>query len=487
MTAPLDTSLPPGLGADYLHHHRICPAGFTDDGLLRLLVAPDALLADAIPELELAYGSAIRPEPVDWNTVHAALAAYGASPAASTDGAIDHEAADLRDLATQPPVVRYVNALIRDAVDAGASDIHLEAANEGAVSRFRIDGVLSAANAPPPEHRHAVISRIKLLADLDIAEHRRPQDGRIRVRLATRELDLRVSTVPTLHGESVVLRLLEPQGRPAHLEDLGLSPDLHARFLALARRPHGLLLVTGPTGSGKTTTLYAALHCRDLRTEKLITVEDPVEYRLADIAQVPVHHASGVTFASVLRSILRQDPDVLMVGEMRDTETAEVAVQAAMTGHLVLSTLHTIDAVSAIPRLLDLGVAPYLVAATLDGVLAQRLVRRNCPHCLERCAPSPALLAAILPDSVTGADELVAFRGRGCMRCRGSGYRGRVGLFELLVVSEAMRDAIVRGADRSALREIARRDRPLTLGADGLAKVAARQTTLEEVHRAIHA
>lgn len=477
-------TLPSGLAVAYLQHHRVCPSGYTDDGMLRLLVAPDALLDDSVPELARVFATTVLTVPVDWATVHSALQEYGTTVDTSEAG--DELAADLRDLARQPPVVRYVNTLIREAMDQGASDVHLEAASEGAVTRFRVDGVLSAANAPPPEHRDAVISRIKLLSDLDIAEHRRPQDGRIRVRLASRELDLRVSIVPTLHGESVVLRLLEPHGRPTHLQDLGLSEEIHSRFLALARRPHGLLLVTGPTGAGKTTTLYAALHCRNLRTEKLITVEDPIEYRLADIAQVPVHRAAGVTFASALRSILRQDPDVLMVGEMRDTETAEVAVQAAMTGHLVLSTLHTIDAVAAVPRMLDLGVAAYLVAATLDGVLAQRLVRRNCKHCVEPVEASAELLEGILPEGGVRAGDLVVYRGRGCEHCGGTGYRGRVGIFELLVVSEALRDAIAHGAGRTVMREVAKHDRPVTLAADGLSKVLARETTLEEVHRAVH-
>ncbi len=474
--------VPPGVTNDYLRYHRVCPAGLRDDGTLQLLVAPDALLSDAVPELELAYGIAVHREETSWRVISEAIANLGRDEGdLANASAPDELDADLRDLASQPPVIRYVNAVIRDAVEGGASDVHLEAIKDGAVARLRIDGVLTGTSGPPPQHRQAVISRLKLLAGLDIAEHRIPQDGRIRVRLATRELDIRVSTVPSMHGESVVLRLLEQQGRPTMLDDLGLHERMHADFVALVRRPHGLLLVTGPTGSGKTTTLYAALHCRNLRAEKVITVEDPIEYQLADVVQVPVNRVAGMTFPSALRSLLRQDPDVVMVGEMRDRETAEVAVQAALTGHQVLSTLHTNDAVSAIPRLVDLGVAPYLVAATLDGVLAQRLVRRNCQHCLEQYTPSTESLSTV--DAATLGDGTY-YRGAGCSRCRGTGYRGRLGIFELLHVSELLREAIVRGDSRAALRHIARATAPADLRSDGLRHVANRQTTIEEVHRA---
>src|SRR5256886_16129014 len=290
---------------------------------------------------------------------------------------------DVRDPANQPPVVRYVNLLIREAYDAGASDIHLESTRDGLQARFRIDGVLLPGIDPPAHSDRAVVSRGKLLAELDIAERRRPQDGRIRVRLKDRELDVRVSAVPTVFGESVVLRLLDHGGGEIALEALGVPAALLATMQRLAQQPHGMILVTGPTGSGKTTTLYAALGLRAASREKIITIEDPVEYSLEGVAQVPVHSETGVTFASMLRSILRQDPDVIFVGEMRDTETAELAVQAALTGHVVFSTLHTNDALGAIPRLLDLGIPPYLVTTTLEAVLAQRLVRTICEACRE--------------------------------------------------------------------------------------------------------
>ena len=387
---------------------------------------------------------------------------------------------DLRDLANKAPVVQFVNLLLREAHEARASDVHLEATRDGLRVRLRIDGVLSELPGPPPAVRAAIVSRIKLLADLDIAERRQPQDGRIRVRLEAQELDLRVSTLPTLHGESVVLRLLDHAGRPAELGALGMAPDLLARFTQLAQRPHGILLATGPTGSGKTTTLYAALSLRDRAAEKIVTVEEPIEYHLDGVTQVPVNRKGHLAFAEALRSILRQDPDVLMVGEMRDGETAGIAVQAAMTGHLVLSTLHTNDALSAIPRLTDLGVEPYMVAATVEAVLAQRLVRRICPDCRVRYAPDPAAVALLAGPS---AGRVTLERGAGCASCRQTGFRGRTGIFELLIMNEALKGALSRGADHGRLRALALDGGFTTLRADGWQKVQAGLTTIEEVLR----
>jgi type II secretory ATPase GspE/PulE/Tfp pilus assembly ATPase PilB-like protein len=376
-----------------------------------------------------------------------------------------------------------VSLLVRDAYDAGASDIHLEATRTGLSARFRIDGVLAPAPEPPSELHQAVISRIKLLAELDIAERRRPQDGRIRVRLESRELDLRVSTVPTMYGESVVLRLLDQGGRPVTLPELGMDERVLADMIRLAAKPHGMLLVTGPTGSGKTTTLYAALQRRDRSREKVITVEDPIEYQLPGITQMPVHRQAGVTFAAALRAILRQDPDVVMIGEMRDHETAEISIQAAMTGHLVFSTLHTNDAVSAIPRLLDLGIPDYLVATTLEGVLAQRLVRRVCANCRTEYQPSRESLSLVANG---GDDQCLLVRGSGCALCHGSGYRGRVGVFELLTISDDLGDAIASRAPRSRLRALAAESGMASLRADGWRKARLGLTTVEEVARVTH-
>lgn len=396
-----------------------------------------------------------------------------------TEGGDDH-LADARDLANQPPVIRFVNLLIREAHDSRASDIHLESSREGLRARFRIDGVLADVPSPPKGMQAAVVSRVKLLAELDIAERRVPQDGRIRVRLEERELDLRVSTVPTLYGESVVLRLLDRGGRPVALEELGMEPGTLEVFQRLAAKPHGILLATGPTGSGKTTTLYAALGLRQRTAEKIITVEDPVEYHLESVTQVPVNVKAGMTFGGALRSILRQDPDVLMVGEMRDAETAGIAVQAAMTGHLVFSTLHTNDAASAITRLADLQVEPYLIAGTVEGVLAQRLVRRVCPECTERYKADPGAVA-LLAQQPVGRMTLV--RGRGCAACRDTGYRGRTGIFELLVMTEELRQALLKSPSAGALRELAVSQGMTTMKQDGWAKVQAGITTVEEVLR----
>jgi general secretion pathway protein E len=390
--------------------------------------------------------------------------------------------ADVRDLANQPPVVRFVNLLIREAAQAGASDIHLDAAREGLKVRFRVDGVLTDVAGPPRALQAAVLSRLKLLAELDIAERRLPQDGRIRVRLEERELDLRVATAPTHFGESVTLRLLDRGGRPVGLEELGMPAEVFATFQALARRPHGILLATGPTGSGKTTTLYAALALRDRTAEKIITVEDPIEYELTGVMQVPVNERAGFTFAAALRSLVRHDPDVMMVGEMRDEETADIAIRAAMTGHLVFSTLHTNDAAGAVPRLVDLKVPAYLVAATVEAVLAQRLVRKVCPECRKTYKPDPQTVALLAEKPVGG---MRLDRGTGCASCRNTGYRGRTGLFELLVFTEELRAAIGRGAERARIREVAAEQGMRTLKQDGWAKVQAGLTTIEEVLRVV--
>ena len=485
-TPPL--ALADGLSREYLQHHRVCPQAIADDGTLVVATAPEALL-DALDDLSLVYRRRVATTTASARDVEQLIERLATRAERSVEleartSADDGEdlAADVRDLANQPPVVRYVNLLVRDAYDAGASDIHLEAARTGLTARFRLDGVLAPAPEPPSQLYQAVVSRIKLLAELDIAERRRPQDGRIRVRLESRELDLRVSTVPTMFGESVVLRLLDRGGRPVGLHELGMSPAVLAVISGLARRPHGMVLVTGPTGSGKTTTLYAALQTRDAAAEKIITVEDPIEYQLAGITQMPVHRQAGVTFGSALRAILRQDPDVVMVGEMRDQETAEIAVQAAMTGHLVFSTLHTNDAVSAVPRLLDLGVADYLVAATVEGVLAQRLVRRVCEACRVSYTPRPETVAAVAGRPV---GRMALVRGAGCAACRGTGFKGRIGIFELMAMSDQLKDAITRRGSRMQLRALAAEAGLTPLRADGWAKVEAGLTTVEEVVRVI--
>ncbi len=492
---PNSTELHTGLHSDqvlprpsreYLYYHRICPVRYREDGQLVVAAAPDAR-REALDELAAAHAVVIAVEEIAGDELERMIERFASigdreDARAETDTDAEELTADARELANQPPAISYVNLIIGDAYNARASDIHLEADRTGLTARFRIDGVLVPAPEPPAGLHAAVVSRLKLLAQLDIAERRRPQDGRIRVRLVDRELDLRVSTVPTMYGESVVLRLLDRGGRPVALEELGMPSDVLAAVDRLAQRPHGMLLVTGPTGSGKTTTLYAALTRRDVTREKIVTVEDPIEYHLPGVTQVPVHRQSGVTFAAALRSILRQDPDVIMIGEMRDPETAEIAVQSAMTGHLVFSTLHTNDALAAFPRLADLGVAGYLIAATVEGILAQRLVRRICDGCRADYEPDHQRLSALAGRPI-GRVRLQ--RGVGCAACRGTGYRGRTGIYELVLVADELRDAIVHGANRSELQEIAGAAGWPTLRTDGLAKIEAGLTTLEEVLRVV--
>jgi type II secretory ATPase GspE/PulE/Tfp pilus assembly ATPase PilB-like protein len=473
-----------GITREFLLHHRLCPRDLSAEGTLQVAAAPDALL-DAVDDLAFAYGRRVVTEAWTAPEVEQMIERLctRSERAIELATAYDDElATDVRDLANQPPVIRYVNLLVREAYDSRASDIHLEASREGLSARFRMDGVLAAAPEPPAELHQAVVSRIKLLAELDISERRRPQDGRIRVRMESRELDLRVSTVPTLFGESVVLRLLDRGGRPVELHELGMPAGVLDGMEALARQPTGMILVTGPTGSGKTTTLYSALGLRDAAREKIVTVEDPVEYQLGGITQVPVHRQAGVTFASALRSILRQDPDVVMVGETRDPETAEIAIQAAMTGHLVFSTLHTNDALGALPRLLDLGIPDYLVSATVDGVLAQRLVRRCCDACRLEYRPNAEVTEILARDS---SFPRVFMRGGGCELCRGTGFRGRLGVFELMRMTDELREAVSRHAPRVELREAALRGGLVPMRMDGWAKVAQGLTTAEEVLRVV--
>jgi len=482
--------LPESFEAEYLEYNGILPLEISGDRL-KVAVAGEPA-SEVLDDLESSFGVPLDLVPVSAADLHDGIRrAYSAAEsvielvrdlneAVGAGGETEAPETDARDLANQPPVIRFVNLLIREAHQARASDIHLEASRDGLRVRFRLDGILVEAPSPPKGLQAAVVSRVKLLASLDIAERRVPQDGRIRLRLEERELDLRVSTIPTLYGESVVLRLLDRGGRPVDLQELGLAPADFTALKSLAERPHGIVLATGPTGSGKTTTLYAALGLRRATAEKIITVEDPVEYHLDGVTQVQVHARTGMTFGSSLRAILRQDPDVLMIGEMRDTETAQIAVQAAITGHLVFSTLHTNDAVSALARLVNLGVQPYMVAAALEAVLAQRLVRRICADCRERYQPDPEAVA-LLANRPVGRMKLD--RGRGCASCRDTGYRGRTGLFELLRLTDAVKEAGSRGEDPARLRTVAREEGMTTLRDDGWRKVQAGLTTVEEVLR----
>ena len=402
-------------------------------------------------------------------------------------GALEPSEADaadvqhLKDLASEAPVIRFVNQLIIRAIEQEASDIHIETFEGELKVRHRVDGKLHEMPAPTNQPGAAVNSRIKVIANLDIAERRRPQDGRARIRIEGHELDVRVSTVPTLHGESVVLRLLDKATVPLEFDGLGFTPTMLERFEHVLEQPHGVVLVTGPTGSGKTTTLYAALRQLNTEDRKILTVEDPVEYQLAGINQIQVKPSIGLTFASSLRSLLRQDPDVIMVGEMRDLETARIAVQAALTGHKVFSTLHTNDAPSTITRLKEMGVEDYLIASTVNGVVAQRLVRVLCSRCKQPYDMPPAQSEKLGLAASSGGTS--TYRARGCAACSHSGYRGRVAILELLTMSDALREALSTFHDAGTLRRIARAEGMSSMHQDGMSKVLAGVTTIEEVAR----
>ena len=477
----------PGLLPDFLRAHHVLPLRAEDGRLDVAMRAPqDAFVLKA---LHLTTGLAVHPSVGLASDIAKALQRqHEEADAADTgEGPLDEEGAGdfvehLRDLASEAPVIRLVNTLIGRVIELRASDIHLEPFDDGLHVRYRVDGVLHPGELVPAQQGAAVSSRVKLLAHLDIAERRLPQDGRIKIRVKGRELDLRVSTVPTVYGESVVMRVLDRASVRFGLEDMGFERDTLERFNQLVHRPHGILLVTGPTGSGKTTTLYAALAKLDSTSQKIITVEDPVEYQLEGINQIQVHTQINLTFGNALRSILRQDPDIIMIGEMRDGETAQIAVQSSLTGHLVLSTLHTNTAASAVIRMQDMGVERYLITSTVNGVLAQRLVRRLCPHCKAPVQPAPELLRDSGLGRFLPAGQPM-YEARGCDHCRGTGYQGRTGIHELLVVDEAMRSAILQGKDASALHTLAMHSGMHSLYEDGLRKVAAGTTSLDELLR----
>lgn len=453
----------------WLEQHAVLPLGVNDDGAVVLAAAdtPDDTVLDELarifrrPIVIAAHGA---------GEVRAALLTAErdvvpvGGPGASEDAPLD----DLRALAAQEPVIQLVNVTLIDALRAGASDVHLEPMADALVVRYRLDGVLREMTRLGTQYQSAVISRVKILAGLDIAERRLPQDGRMRVTLAGRDVDLRVSTLPGLHGEGVVLRLLDSSTVQLDLASLGMPDAERARVERLLTRTGGLLLVTGPTGSGKTTTLHAALTRLNTAAVKIVTVEDPVEYRLAGVTQVPVNARAGMEFATALRSILRHDPDIIMVGELRDAETARIAIQAALTGHLVLATVHTTDAVGAITRLIDMGIEPYLVVATVEGVIAQRLVRVLCDACALADPGGPAERRAV-----------------GCERCAQSGYRGRTGIYELLVPDDALRAQVLAGASPAALRVHAAAAGMMALTEHAEQLVHTGVTTRAEVLRAL--
>ncbi|HCJ79862.1 MAG TPA: type II secretion system protein GspE [Desulfotomaculum sp.] len=447
----------------------------------------DPLNVIAIDDLRLLTGLDIKPLKASLKEINSliekhfglpeverALQELTAEPEIEATGEIIEET-----IIDEAPIIRLVNSLITKAIDEEASDIHLEPFEHSIRVRYRIDGLLREVMNLPRKMIYAIVSRFKIMANMDIAERRIPQDGRISLKLAGRELDFRVSTLPTIFGEKVVIRILDKESIKNYtLEKLGFAQENHQRFIQFLKRAYGVILATGPTGSGKTTTLYTALNFINSVERNIVTVEDPVEYMLEGINQTQVNVKAGATFASYLRSILRQDPDVIMVGEIRDSETAEIALRAATTGHLVFSTLHTNDASGAITRLIDMGVEPFMVASSVLGVVAQRLVRKICPNCKHPCPPEEAevVFAGIKPDEVV-------YSGRGCEQCNYTGYRGRMAIFEVLTVSPSLQSLILKRPSAENLRQASLKEGMITLKEDGIQKALAGITTLKEIMR----
>jgi general secretion pathway protein E len=475
----------------FLKQAGVLPLADTEETVLLAMIDP--LDAFAIRAIEMASGKRVEARVALPSELEAAYARLYEADQTAMGQIVDRADAEitgdeeltedvdrLRDLASEGPVIRLVSHLITRAVENRASDIHIEPFQNRLAVRYRIDGILREQTAPPLRFKPAIISRIKIMARLNIAERRLPQDGRIRIAVQGREFDLRVSTTPTLHGESVVMRILDRTSLVAELGELGFLEDRVAPFLAVLEQPQGILLVTGPTGSGKTTTLYTCLQRLNSPEKKLFTVEDPIEYQLEGVNQIQVKPQIGLSFAQVLRSILRQDPDIVMIGEMRDLETAQIAIQAALTGHLVLSTLHTNSAAATVTRLLDMGVEDYLVTSTITGVLAQRLVRKLCQACREPYVALPELVAQL---RLSANGDVVLHRPRGCDACRGTGYTGRIAVMEFLVISDTIRRLVLRHAESGEIHRAGAAEGLHSMYEDGLTKALLGITSLEEVLR----
>ncbi|CDH43934.1 MAG: type II secretion system ATPase GspE [Candidatus Competibacteraceae bacterium] len=458
----------------------VAMANPTDDyvlSALRLATGKPIVPRVAIPsELEVAFERL-------YGSGRSAMGQIVDSIGLADDLTDEEQIQHLKELASEAPVIRLVNLMIARAIESRASDIHIEPFENRLKIRYRVDGVLREVESPPSRLSAAVISRIKIMAKLNIAERRLPQDGRIQLRAQGKEIDLRVSTVPTLWGESVVMRILDKASVVLDFEVLGFSPRTLQRFRQILELPHGILLVTGPTGSGKTTTLYTALQTLNTPERKILTVEDPVEYQLEGINQIQAKPQINLTFAHALRAIVRQDPDVIMIGEMRDLETAGIAVQSALTGHLVLSTLHTNDAAGSITRLLDMGVDDYLLTSTISGILAQRLVRLLCIHCRQPYPALPELVTEMRLHRFTDTHDITLYNPVGCEHCGGTGYRGRAAIMEFLVMSDPLRRLVLKHADAGALQTAAQQEGMDSMYEDGLRKAVAGLTTIEEVLR----
>jgi type IV pilus assembly protein PilB len=471
--------------------HLVLPIGFESGRLVLAMADPANVFA--LDDVRSLTGLEPRPVVVTRDDLQAAIARYcrddaemaDLRSALDADAVVEDDLAQITQVVEDAPIVKYVNLLITQAIGDGASDIHLEPGEHDMRVRYRIDGVLHDVMRSPRSIQQGVISRLKIMADINIAEKRKPQDGRLSVDARTGKVDLRMATLPTVWGEKVVMRILDNSTARLDLSDLGFSEDNHSRFATSYTKPYGMILVTGPTGSGKSTTLYATLNIVSRPEINVITVEDPVEYRLPGINQVQVNVTAGLTFAAALRSILRSDPDVVLIGEIRDHETAQIAIEAALTGHLVLSTLHTNDAPSAVTRLTEMGIEPFLVGSALDSVLAQRLARRLCSRCKESYRPEPEdLIHARFPWQ-PGEEVPILYRAAGCSSCAKTGYKGRLALHEVMSVSEEIERMAVSRSSSTEIGRLAREQGMTTLRHDGMDKVRQGATSIEEILRVV--
>ncbi|MGZ5058325.1 MAG: type II secretion system ATPase GspE [Methylobacter sp.] len=486
---PLEMQLPETVPLRFLKNYHVIGLSQGNEITVALMDPEDRFVIDA---LKLATGKNIIPKVGLLSEIDAALEVqYGESHAQSDKSADDFSVDDLReedlehlkDLASEAPVIKMVNLIMQRAIETRASDIHIEPFEQSLKVRLRVDGVLKDIEAPSVKSTAAVISRIKIMAKLNIAERRLPQDGRIKVQMLGKELDLRVSTIPTMYGESVVIRLLDKETTVLDFGMLGFSGKHLQQFIDVLSMPHGIILITGPTGSGKSTTMYAALKQLNTSERKIITVEDPVEYQMEGVNQIQAKPQIGLTFASALRSIVRQDPDVIMIGEMRDLETARIAVQSALTGHLVLSTLHTNDAAGGVTRLLDMGLEEYLLTSTVNGILAQRLVRKLCPECKQRYTPPADIVEGMKLRRFAPSGDIVLYKPVGCPSCGGLGYRGRLAIIEFLQMTDPLRKLIMAHEEAGAIQKLAIEEGMTTMYENGLVKALQGITTLEEVLR----
>jgi len=487
---PLEMQLPETVSLRFLKNYHVIGLSHTEDDITVTMMDPEDQFV--INALRLATGKPIIAKVGLLSEIDAALDVQYGEDRSKMDKLVDDLAVDdlgeedlehLKDLASEAPVIKMVNLIMQRAIETRASDIHIEPFEQTLKVRLRVDGVLQEIDAPNVKSTAAVISRIKIMAKLNIAERRLPQDGRIKVQMLGKELDLRVSTIPTMYGESVVIRLLDKENTVLDFAALGFSGRHLQQFIDILAQPHGIILITGPTGSGKSTTMYAALKQLNTSERKIITVEDPVEYQMEGINQIQAKPQIGLTFASALRSIVRQDPDVIMIGEMRDLETARIAVQSALTGHLVLSTLHTNDAAGGITRLLDMGLEEYLLTSTVNGILAQRLVRKLCPVCKEGYVAPPELIKELRLRRFAPDGEIVLYKPVGCSACAGMGYRGRLAIIEFLPMTDPVRKLIMAHEEAGAIQKLAIAEGMETLYENGLVKVIQGITTLEEVMR----